>query len=167
MKYNYFPHSVNASTNSQSIVFNFQNDTSNYVNKISFVGIETIQPTCEAISSVTLNCSAVFNKVGKYYFTIDGVYNGDIIYVRENYQNTQDTQDSQDTQDNKSKENSKSQQNENNENNNSNENSEKNNSSNNSNNKNNNINISDDSSQGNFIRNKKIISMLLILALLF
>ena len=125
MKYNYFPHSVNASTNSQSIVFNFQNDTSNYVNKISFVGIETIQPTCEAMSSVTLNCSAVFNKVGKYYFTIDGVYNGDIIYVRENYKNTQDTQDSQDTQDNKSKENSKSQQNENNENNNSNENSEK------------------------------------------
>ena len=82
--YNYTPLSIFSSSISQTITFNFKEDVSNYVNKASFYGNETIQTTCQALSKYSLSCSAVFNKVGNYYFTIDDAFNDVVIYVTDN-----------------------------------------------------------------------------------
>ena len=79
----FFPFSFSPSSNSQNIIFYFENDVSNYVNIITFVGAETLTPTCELNSNYVLNCSAVFNKEDKYYIFLDDVNIGSFINVNE------------------------------------------------------------------------------------
>ena len=82
---NFFPFSFSPSSNTQIIIFYFEEDVSNYFNNVTFVGAETetIYPSCNINSNYVLNCSAVFNKEDKYYITLDGVNIGSFINVNE------------------------------------------------------------------------------------
>ena len=78
---NYSPISISPSLNSISIILYFKEDISSYVNKIAFVGAETLTPTCELSSNYALICSAVFKNEDKYFITIDGANIGRFINV--------------------------------------------------------------------------------------
>ena len=79
----FFPFSFSPSSNSQNVIFYFENDVSNYVDNVTFVGAETLTPTCDLNSNYVLNCSSVFNKEDKYYLTLDDVNIGRFINVNE------------------------------------------------------------------------------------
>ena len=79
----FFPFSFSPSSNSQNVIFYFENDVSNYVDNVTFVGAETLTPTCELNSNYVLNCSTVFNKEDKYYLYLDDVNIGRFINVNE------------------------------------------------------------------------------------
>ena len=79
----YSPISIIPSLNSQTIILSFEEDISSYVNKITFVGAETLHPTCELISKYVLFCIAVFDKEDKYYISFDGYQTEKYINVNE------------------------------------------------------------------------------------
>ena len=154
----FFPFSFSPSSNSQNIIFYFENDVSNYVNIITFVGAETLTPTCELNSNYVLNCSAVFNKEDKYYIFLDDVNLGSFINVNEKDNIIEEYEEEEEINENESssgkneiKDESKSNENNSKNNNNSNNNNEKNNDSNDSN--------------GKIIKNGK--NLLLLLFLIF
>ena len=80
---NYSPISILPSSNSTSIILYFEEDISSYVNKITFVGAETLTPTCELSSNYALICTAVFKNEDKYFINIDGANIGRFINVNE------------------------------------------------------------------------------------
>ncbi len=82
----FFPNSIFPSFNPQTIVINFVTDISNFVDKVKFVNIENLeehQGTCSLLSNNILNCSAVFEKEGDYYITINDFYYRVYIHVNE------------------------------------------------------------------------------------
>ena len=82
----FFPNSIFPSFNPQTIVINFETDISNFVDKVKFVNIENLeelQGTCSLLSNNILNCSAVFEKEGDYYITINDFYYRVYIHVNE------------------------------------------------------------------------------------
>ena len=160
----FFPFSFSPSSNKQNIIFYFEDDFSSYFNNITFVGAETLTPTCELNSNFVLNCSAVFNKEDKYYLTLDGVNIGSFINVNEK-DNIIEEDDYEEEEINENK--SSNGKNEIKDENDSNENNSNNNSNNNSkNNSNNNNNDSNDDSNGRIIKNGKNL-LLLLLFLIF
>ena len=77
----FFPYSIEPSTEAQKVFLYFRDDASNYKNKIKFVGKETLTPTCELDSNYALICTATFTNDDKYAITIDDIYFNSFIYV--------------------------------------------------------------------------------------
>ena len=80
---NYSPISISPSLNSQTIILYSENDISSYVDKITFVGAETLTSKCELSSNYVLNCSAVFKNEDKYFITMNDANIGSFINVNE------------------------------------------------------------------------------------
>ena len=156
----FFPFSFSPSSNSQNVIFYFENDASNYVNNVNFVGAETLTPTCELNSNYVLNCSTVFNKEDKYYIFLDDINIGRFINVNEkdNIIEEDEEEEINESSNGKNEIKDESKSNENNSKNNSNNNS------NNSNNNNNNNNDDSNDNNGRIIKNgKKLLLLLLFL----
>lgn len=84
--YSYSPISIIHSSKSQTIILNFKDIITNYINKVTFVNIEnneTLNGECSQISNYSLSCLAIFKKEGKYYITINDVNYGRYINVNE------------------------------------------------------------------------------------
>ncbi len=79
--FDFSPYSIESSTEAQKVFLYFQDDASNYKNKIKFVGKETLTPTCELDSNYALICTATFTNDDKYAITIDDIYFNSFISV--------------------------------------------------------------------------------------
>jgi hypothetical protein len=79
--FDFSPYSIEPSTEAQKVFLYFQDDASNYKNKIKLVGKETLTPTCELDSNYALICTATFTNDDKYAITIDDIYFNSFIYV--------------------------------------------------------------------------------------
>ncbi len=79
--FDFSPYSIESSTEAQKVFLYFQDDASNYKNKIKLVGKETLTPTCELDSNYALICTATFTNDDKYAITIDDIYFNSFISV--------------------------------------------------------------------------------------
>jgi hypothetical protein len=77
------PISISPSSKEQKITLTFNDNISSFVDKIKFVGTETVEPKCTAESNYVLQCSGVFKNEDDYFITIDGVNTGKFINVNE------------------------------------------------------------------------------------
>ena len=77
------PISISPSSKEQKITLTFNDNISSFVDKIKFVGTETVEPKCTAESNYVLQCSGVFTNEDDYFITIDGVNTGKFINVNE------------------------------------------------------------------------------------
>ena len=81
---NYFsPISISPSSKEQTITLIFSDNISSFVDKVKFVGTETVEAKCTADSNYVLKCSGVFKNEDDYYITIDGANTGKYINVNE------------------------------------------------------------------------------------
>ena len=77
------PISISPSSKEQTITLTFDDNISSLVDKVKFVGTETVEPKCTADSNYVLKCSGVFKNEDDYFITIDGVNTGKSINVNE------------------------------------------------------------------------------------
>ena len=79
----FYPISFSPSSIEQTITLTFTENIASYVDKVKFVGTETVEAKCSTDSIYVLYCSAVFTNEDDYYITIDGANIGKYINVNE------------------------------------------------------------------------------------
>ena len=79
----FYPISFSPSSIEQTITLTFTENISSFVDKVKFVGTETVEAKCSTDSIYVLYCSAVFTNEDDYYITIDGANIGKYINVNE------------------------------------------------------------------------------------